>query len=32
MDWESGEIVDKERFTGWKDKLKEKVAVSRRFS
>lgn len=32
MDWESGEIVDKERFSGWKGKLKEKVVVSRRFS
>ncbi len=32
IDWESGNVVDKERFSGLKGKLKEKIAVSRRFS
>ena len=32
MDWESGSVVDRERFSGLKGKLKEKIVVSRRFS
>ncbi len=32
IDWESGNVVDKERFSGFRGKLKEKIVVSRRFS